>query len=200
MMSKQFKFMSVALAMMSATTILAGNNSTNIMISGCKVNNNLDAPIVLGTESDDEIFEVVEKKPQYVGGLEALMSYISQSVKYPKVAQENAIQGKFYLSFVVDKDGSIMKEHTTVANVDGKDIKNPNTFPQVLVNAYADNKQKNTGKAATEEEMKNVETAYKALAEESTRVINSMPNWIPGEQRGKKVRVRYILPITFRLQ
>ena len=34
---------------------------------------------------------------------------------------------------------------------------------------------------------------------ESLRVLRAMPNWIPGEQEGKKVRVRYIVPINFKL-
>ena len=38
------------------------------------------------------------------------------------------------------------------------------------------------------------------LDQEAVRVIESMPNWIPGEQRGVKVRVRFVLPVTFRLQ
>ena len=37
------------------------------------------------------------------------------------------------------------------------------------------------------------------LDKEAIRVVSSMPNWKPGEQRGKKVRVRYTLPVTFRL-
>lgn len=38
------------------------------------------------------------------------------------------------------------------------------------------------------------------LSKEATRVVNSMPKWKPGKQRGKPVRVKYILPVTFRLQ
>ena len=37
------------------------------------------------------------------------------------------------------------------------------------------------------------------LDKEALRVVSSMPNWKPGEQRGKKVRVRFTLPVTFRL-
>jgi protein TonB len=38
-----------------------------------------------------------------------------------------------------------------------------------------------------------------ALDKEAIRVVSSMPNWIPGRQKGKPVRVKYTLPITFRL-
>ena len=37
------------------------------------------------------------------------------------------------------------------------------------------------------------------LDAEAVRLIKSMPNWIPGEQRGKPVRVRFVMPINFRL-
>ncbi|WP_099464297.1 MULTISPECIES: energy transducer TonB [Parabacteroides] len=38
-----------------------------------------------------------------------------------------------------------------------------------------------------------------ALDKEAIRVVNSMPKWTPGKQRGKPVRVKYTVPITFRL-
>lgn len=39
-----------------------------------------------------------------------------------------------------------------------------------------------------------------SLDKEAIRVIQSMPKWKPGEQRGKPVRVRFTLPVVFRLQ
>ena len=41
---------------------------------------------------------------------------------------------------------------------------------------------------------------YPSLGKEALRVINSMPKWSPGKQRGKPVRVKYTVPVTFRLQ
>ena len=38
------------------------------------------------------------------------------------------------------------------------------------------------------------------LTKEAKRVVQSMPKWKPGKQRGKPVRVKYMLPVTFRLQ
>lgn len=43
-------------------------------------------------------------------------------------------------------------------------------------------------------------SGYEALDNEAVRVISSMPNWTPGEQEGKKVRVKYYVPINFKLQ
>ena len=39
-----------------------------------------------------------------------------------------------------------------------------------------------------------------SLDKEALRVIGTMPKWTPGKQRGKPVRVKYTVPITFRLQ
>ncbi len=45
-----------------------------------------------------------------------------------------------------------------------------------------------------------VKSVHPALDKEALRIVNLMPEWIPGRQNGKKVRVKYIIPITFRLK
>ena len=49
----------------------------------------------------------VEQMPQFPGGQEALMKYLSENVRYPVIAQENGIEGRVICSFVVERDGSI---------------------------------------------------------------------------------------------
>ena len=67
------------------------------------------APGPIQEEGDEtEIFEVVEQNPSFPGGDEALMKWLQKNLKYPPVAQENNIQGKVYIQFVVNKDGSIV--------------------------------------------------------------------------------------------
>lgn len=58
-------------------------------------------------ESDGEadIFQVVEDMPQFPGG--SVQKWISKNVKYPMIAQENNIQGKVFVQFVIEKDGSV---------------------------------------------------------------------------------------------
>ncbi|HEY3389422.1 MAG TPA: energy transducer TonB, partial [Prolixibacteraceae bacterium] len=58
--------------------------------------------------TDDEIFVVVENQPEFPGGELALRKFIAKSIRYPAAAQENGIQGKVYVNFVVDKDGSVL--------------------------------------------------------------------------------------------
>lgn len=54
---------------------------------------------------DTEIFMVVEDMPGFPGG--NVQQWISKHVKYPVLAMENGIQGKVYVQFVIEKDGSI---------------------------------------------------------------------------------------------
>ncbi|MBQ0104041.1 MAG: energy transducer TonB [Prevotellaceae bacterium] len=114
-------------------------------------------PMVTGGDSDeDEIFQVVEQMPEFPGGMEALLQYLGKNIKYPASAQENGIQGKSIIEFVVNKDGSIVD-------------------PKVIKSLDA------------------------ACDKEAMRVIKAMPKWTPGKQRGKPVRVKYTVPVSFRL-
>lgn len=56
---------------------------------------------------DDEVFNVVEKQPQFPGGEPARMQYLQQNLNYPKKAREAGIQGTVFITFVVEKDGSL---------------------------------------------------------------------------------------------
>lgn len=56
---------------------------------------------------DNKVFESVEQHPQFPGGDAALLKYVSDHIRYPSVAQENNIQGRVVVQFVVTKTGSI---------------------------------------------------------------------------------------------
>ena len=106
---------------------------------------------------EQEIFQIVEEMPSYPGGEGKLMEYVAKNIKYPQIARETGIQGRVFVGFVVEPDGS-------VSNV------------KVL---------RGIGGGCDEEAM---------------RVVKSMPKWKPGKQRGKAVRVSYMLPVNFKLQ
>ncbi len=108
-------------------------------------------------EEENKVFDVVEQMPSFPGGPAALMKYLSENMRYPAVAEENGIQGRVTVQFVVEKDGSVT------------DVKT----------------------------MKSVDPA---LDREAERVVKSMPKWIPGKQNGSAVRVKYFVPVVFRLQ
>ena len=105
----------------------------------------------------EKVFDVVEQMPSFPGGPSALMEWLSNNVKYPVVAQENGVQGRVVVSFVVERAGSI----TDVKVVRGVDP---------------------------------------SLDREASRVVRAMPRWIPGKQNGSAVRVKYNVPVAFRLQ
>ncbi len=95
--------------------------------------------------------------PEFPGGEAALRNQIAKSIRYPQAAQENGIQGRVYVQFVVSADGSV-KNATVVRGVDP------------------------------------------VLDQEALRVVQELPLWIPGKQRGQSVDVSYTVPISFVLQ
>ncbi len=54
-----------------------------------------------------EIFEIVEIQPEFVGGMEAFRAFLSKNLRYPNAAQRSNIQGRVYLNFTVEPDGSL---------------------------------------------------------------------------------------------
>ena len=106
---------------------------------------------------EQQIFQVVEEMPEFPGGLGEGMKFLGKNIKYPQISQENGVQGRVIVQFVVNQDGSIVD-------------------PQVVrgVDPYLD--------------------------KEALRVISMMPKWKPGKQRGKAVRVKFTVPVMFRLQ
>ena len=58
-------------------------------------------------KEEQQVFVVVEEMPEFPGGELALRTFIGKAIVYPTVAQENGIQGKVFVTFVVNKDGSV---------------------------------------------------------------------------------------------
>lgn len=57
--------------------------------------------------AEQEVFIIVEQMPLFPGGEEALRKYLATEVKYPVIAQENGIQGRVFVKFVIMPDGSV---------------------------------------------------------------------------------------------
>ncbi len=58
-------------------------------------------------EVSNKVFDVVEEMPSFPGGFAALNTFLKNNLKYPVVAQENGVQGRVTVGFVVERDGSI---------------------------------------------------------------------------------------------
>lgn len=123
---------------------------------------------------EDEIIMIAEQMPRFPGcedqagnndakkacADQKLLSFIYANIKYPPMAIEAQIEGTVVVSFVINKDGSV---------VDIKVLREPGG----------------------------------GCGKETTRIVKMMnkmsKKWTPGKQRGKPVRVRYNLPVKFKL-
>jgi TonB family protein len=56
---------------------------------------------------DDTVYEQVDQKPEYPGGMAECKKFISATIKYPNISLENGVQGAVIVEFVVNRDGSI---------------------------------------------------------------------------------------------
>jgi len=56
---------------------------------------------------EQEIFMVVEEMPEFPGGIAKLGDYLAKNIKYPQMARESGVQGKVFITFVVEPDGHV---------------------------------------------------------------------------------------------
>ena len=55
----------------------------------------------------NEVYQIVDKMPEFPGGEKALLNYISENIVYPQSAKDKNISGRVFVSFVIEKDGSV---------------------------------------------------------------------------------------------
>jgi len=63
--------------------------------------------VVTGDNTVYDIFVELEVQPDFPGGMDKFYKYLSKAIRYPAMAQENGIQGKVFLSFIIEKNGSL---------------------------------------------------------------------------------------------
>lgn len=56
---------------------------------------------------DEEVFVVVEEQAEFPGGMDSMYAYIVKNLKYPEKAKAEGIEGRVFVSFIIEKDGSI---------------------------------------------------------------------------------------------
>lgn len=83
----------------------SGNSGVNTMISN--ESSSISNQDVKPENEEKEIFMVVEKMPQFTGGEIALQKYLYTNIQYPELARKEGIQGRVYVTYVVETDGSI---------------------------------------------------------------------------------------------
>ena len=67
----------------------------------------IDDDVMCGGYDDDLAYTVCDEDPEFPGGIEALYEFLQANIQYPEKALANHIEGKVYVSFVVETDGSI---------------------------------------------------------------------------------------------
>lgn len=173
---------------------LWGNRGENgvIHITTKNFNNQVDLvpPVESGKDSKEEqVYQVVEKMPEFNGGMSGLFEFMRHNIHYPELAKEMQVEGRVLVKFVVNKDGSI-SDVEVAKGVDDNEKAKPTA-------------ESESRKGLTSE-LKELQTKYdeacNALNEEAVRCIKSMPNWTPGMEKGKTVRVSFTVPINFRLR
>lgn len=85
-----------------AITAVVGTGAPSAVVASGPV-----GPVV-EVDDDDRIYEVVEENAEFPGGDEACMKWLDEHLKYPAICQEQGVQGRVFVSFVVNKDGSIV--------------------------------------------------------------------------------------------
>lgn len=63
--------------------------------------------ILFPQQRNDKVFSEVEHVPNYPGGVNKFFQFLQQNIKYPAEAKNRKIQGKVFVSFIVEKDGSL---------------------------------------------------------------------------------------------
>ena len=106
--------------------------------------------------NNDTIYTVCEQRAEYKNGFKKLYKGVGKQIRYPADARRHGIEGRVFVEFVVDKDGSV-QDVKVVRGIGG------------------------------------------GCDEEALRAFNLQKDWKPGVHKGKPVKVRMVLPITFRL-
>jgi len=108
-------------------------------------------------KKNQKVYDVVEVMPEFPGGMEGMIKFFAENIKYPEDAKNKGVEGRVMVCFVVEKDGSLS-------------------------------------------EVKVAKKAFPSLDAEAVRAVKAMPKWTPGKQGDQVVRVRFTIPVVFKLQ
>jgi len=141
----------------------------------------------INDESADnsKVYTVVEKMPQFPGGDEELVKHIAKNLYYPAEAAKTGTQGKVIVQFVVSETGKV--GNITILRTIPE---NKKKLDEVVVVGYG---------STANVKPQTPDTNMTLLAQEAARVVSTLPDFIPGEQNGKKVAVYYTIPVMFKL-
>ncbi|MDA3868063.1 MAG: energy transducer TonB [Salinivirgaceae bacterium] len=115
------------------------------------------------------VYSVVEQMPEYEGGMQKLSQDISSGVVFPEKAKADGIEAKVYVQFIIDESGRV----TNVGVARIVDLAgNEVTFGDAFSASFS---------------------------EAAINSVKGLANWKPGMQNGENVRVKFVIPIAFKL-
>lgn len=138
----------------------------------------------LATEYAD-IVDDPDISPQYNGGADALVQYLTSNIQYPSIARRCGVEGRIVVGFIVEADGSLSGAEV---------LSNMSSTHMAVVSG--DTISANEGGYIEEDDFNK---AKSALEEEALRLIKSMPRWMPGVHEGRNVRTEMLQPVYFNL-
>ena len=271
----------VLAVLLIANARVSAHELVNVDQTAFTINTPEFTDIEVNKADNDTVLSVCEVMPEFPGGTEKFMEYLSGNIKYPEEAKEKGINGRVFINFVVEKDGSVtnvqvMKgigggcddEAVRVVKAmpkwkpgmqDGKPVRVSYILPVTFkldegetykpvkgetkpdkdgvwpiaetmpeypggMDGLRDYLQENL---TIPENYKDIETkveyrvlvqfviaedgsitkveplkpepSKKDLNDEAVRAIKGMPKWKPGTVDGKPVKVRYVVPVLFKL-
>ena len=136
-------------------------------------------------EENDEVFIIAEEMPEFVGGESALQKYIQQQMNNPSEISEYGLQGRFDVSFIVEKDGSI-------SNVTAQMVRQDESGADAAIRGF----QRDGKPNPDPETITHLMHVWKSSAE---GIIAKMPRWKPARQRGRTVRCKVTVPLYYHM-
>ena len=175
-----------------------------------------------------KVYDAVEEKPEFPGGMDELAKWLRNNIKYPQVARGAGLQGRISVKFTIGKDGGISNAEIHSSQYEIWYYGEEAEALRAKLNMARHKLEELVAKGASEVEImeqskliakynaqfenavKNssprlgkldADGSYleKSLEAEALRVVSSMPKWKPGTTDGKPVDVQFNLPIVFRL-
>ncbi len=77
-------------------------DTTEVILEGCVVPEMGEVG-----NPEHEVYQIVDEMPEFPGGEEKLIEFVSKNVEYPQEAKEKGVQGRVFVGFVIEKDGSV---------------------------------------------------------------------------------------------
>ena len=109
------------------------NHGQDSVVTEYSNGNKHTASDTLQSTGEEKVFTIVEQMPEFPGGVDEMLKFISKNIHYPETAQNDNVQGRVYVSFVIDKSGNVTDARVIRSvrkDIDDAALKVVNEMPQ----------------------------------------------------------------------